>query len=444
LSVLADRVRGVLQTASAADARKARPFGSLTAAPGSGDGELIPDAATDQAVNDPSALETVLGGSWRRDGGGQCFVVDSRRDSGSQHGRETVGRISDRLAACFAETHFLTGFPAHLPVLFFDLETTGLGGGAGSYPFVAGFGWFEADGSFATRQFVLTRLVDEPAMLRAVDAELSRAGLLVSFNGRSFDAPLLETRFLYHRLEWNGARLAHLDMLPIARRFWKGSVAEADSLTCSLSALEQLVGFERRGDVSGLEIPRRYFDFIRSGDARPLARVMEHNRGDLLSLAALMARALHLIRSGPAAANEREALALGWIYARAGLTERALDAYRRATGSTVSSSIQAAALKALAVAARRARSHNEAAGYWTQLLRVPGCSHVVLREAAQALAVHHEHRIRDLASARMFARRTLELGHTARAYEAGAYRLRRIERKLEKSEVLSLKFEVEV
>ena len=148
---------------------------------------------------------------------------------------------------------------------------------------------------------------------------------------------MLETRYLFHRLEWAAARLPHLDMLHVARRFWRGGTAVAPDAaaaesSCSLSALErQPLGTRRQGDVPGFEIPARYFHFVRTGDARPLQVVFEHNRLDLLSLAALTARALHLVRIGPEqAADPREALALGWIYARAGLDARGRQAYERA------------------------------------------------------------------------------------------------------------------
>src|SRR6185295_1010119 len=124
------------------------------------------------------------------------------------------------------------------PLLFFDLETTGLSGGAGTYPFLVGFGWFDDDGAFLTRQFVLVRFADERSMLGAIAGEVSGAGALVSFNGRSFDAPLLETRYLYHRLAWAAGTLPHLDMLHVARRFWKRDVVAIES-SCSLAALEQ-------------------------------------------------------------------------------------------------------------------------------------------------------------------------------------------------------------
>src|SRR4029077_3318966 len=100
---------------------------------------------------------------------------------------------------------------------FFDLETTGLSGGAGTQAFLVGCGWVAGDGAVVARQFLLTRPSDERAMLEIVRAELARAGALVSFNGKSFDAPLLETRYAFHRVEWARDCLPHLDVLHPAR-----------------------------------------------------------------------------------------------------------------------------------------------------------------------------------------------------------------------------------
>jgi uncharacterized protein YprB with RNaseH-like and TPR domain len=383
----------------------------------------------------------VLGGEWRRQDDARYFVVESRREPTSAHGRETVGTLADRFAESLDAAAVLTGLPVRAPLLFFDLETTGLSGGAGTYPFLVGCGWFDDGGAFVTRQFVVVRFADERSVLGAVAGELSRAGALVSFNGRSFDAPLLEMRHLYHRLAWAAGTLPHLDMLHVARRFWKRDDAAIES-SCSLVALERhLLGHRRQGDVTGFEIPARYFQFVRTGDARPLAAIFEHNRLDLLSLAALTARALHLVRAGSRGARDpREALALGWIYARAGLDEPARDAYRRAAALAPSSAIHIEALRALALSARRAHSYDEAAGYWRQMLDVSGCPRHVAREASEALAIHQEHRVRDLVMARTFAQRSLEHGTTERSNQAIEHRLKRIQRKLEKSEFGSLTF----
>jgi hypothetical protein len=391
----------------------------------------------------------LLGGQWREDADGACLVVERRVDPSALLGRTPVGDVASRLADAAAEAPIVAGgAPVRPPFVFFDLETTGLSGGAGTHAFLVGCASFAADGGFVTRQYLMTRYADEQPLLAAVAAELSRAGALVSFNGKSFDAPLIETRYLFHRVDWAAGRLPHLDVLHPARRFWGTS-------SCSLVALEQQVlGVRRVGDVPGVEIPARYFQFIRSGDARPLAAVLEHNRRDLLSLAGLTACLLRLVRLGAAEARDpREAFALGCVYARAGLDGRAREAYERAVSVSIDSApalnaasivaIELASLRALALMARRARRYEDAAGFWRQLLDLHGCPPAIAREATEALAVHHEHRVRDLAAAKSFALRLSNLEYRLRPAWADAvrHRLARIERKLEsrKSRVVSLK-----
>jgi uncharacterized protein YprB with RNaseH-like and TPR domain len=439
VSTLADRIRGVLQGTGGPN----RPE----------TGAAVPErAATAERPAAVASLESVLSGEWRQQGDAPYFVVESRRERSSPHGHTTVGALADCLRETADDVPLLAGFPIRAPFLFFDLETTGLSGGAGTYGFLAGCAWFDEDGAFVTRQFMLARLADERALLMSVADELSRAGALVSFNGKSFDRPLIETRYLYHRLAWSGASLPHLDMLHVARRFWKrrdvpsGAAWEAtEESRCSLAVLERrLLGHRRHGDVPGFEIPQRYFQFVRTGDARPLTPVFEHNRLDLLSLAALMARAAQVVRTGPEGARDaREALALGWIYARAGLVSRAREAYERAVGLSMGiPATRVESLRALAMALRRARQYEQAAGCWRAILDVRGCPGHIAREASDALAVHHEHRVRDLASARSFALRSLEHERRPAGHRAVRQRLDRIERKLErlKSEAASLQF----
>jgi uncharacterized protein YprB with RNaseH-like and TPR domain len=346
-----------------------------------------------------------------------------------------VGTYGECLDDASSAARLYGGDQARAPFAFFDLETTGLSGGAGTQAFLVGCGWFDADRGFVSRQFLLTRPTDERPMLDAVADELERAGALVTFNGKSFDAPLLETRYLFHRVAWSGRDMPHVDVLHPARRFWKPRTESADS-TCSLVALEkQILGVRRTGDVPSFEIPRRYFHFVRSGDARPLAAILEHNRLDLLSLAALSARLLHVTRHGPEAVRDaREALALGHVYLRAGLDERACHAYQRAVEMTergiVSQTIRIESLRALAISLRRARQHADAAACWRRLMSAPGCPARVAREATEALAVHHEHRDRDLAAAKAFALKGLELDTQPAWTSAVAHRLARIERKM--------------
>ncbi len=372
-------------------------------------------------------VEAALGGEWRHDDGSRLFVVERRWTSDDRHGDQRVGEIAARLSSAGSYASALMSDDAHppAPFLFFDLETTGLSGGAGTYAFLIGCGWCDEDGSFTTRQYLLAEHGGERAMLLALARDLSRSGTLVTFNGKSFDAPLIETRCAYHRLDWSGHTRPHLDVLHPARRFW----GDGD---CSLSGLEaKILAAPRRDDVPGFEIPGRYFQFLRSGDARPLAAVLRHNQRDLLSLAALAARLLALLDSGADATDDaREALALGGLYVRAGAMVRARDAFERAIAPDAPRPIQVLALRALAVLERRARRYEAAAGWWRQVLDVPGCPPQLAREAAEALAIHAEHRARDLASARSFALKSLDAEAHRAWNDAVRHRLARLDRKL--------------
>ena len=408
MSSLSDRLRGIVKAPSGAD--------------------VVPRAAP-AFIRSEGDLETLLDGRWH----GHCFIVERRLAPDARYGRTTIGDLAARLRESAHEAPLVcSSAMARPPFVFFDLETTGLSGGAGTQAFLVGCGWFEDDGALTTRQYLLARYSDERAMLAAVADDLGRAGALVSFNGKSFDAPVLETRYLFHRLEWFASQQPHIDVLHPARRFWK----EDD---CSLAVLEQQVlGAWRRHDVAGFEIPERYFQFVRSGDPKPLAGVLEHNRLDLVSLAGLTSRLLEMVRGGPDyAENAREALALGHVYARARAADRAIGAYERAvTLATTSRSrraglVMADALRALAVAYRRARRFDEAARCWSALID-NGCPNGVEREAVEALAIHHEHRRRDLESARLFALKNVAVAGAARDRwkDTARRRLARIERKI--------------
>lgn len=403
-------------------------------------------ATWDRADTPPGGLDlcTALGGEWQSsgaDGKSRCFVVERRVSADGYHGRLQIGALAEDLRR--AESHaplLANGAPARWPFVFFDLETTGLSGGAGTYPFLVGCGWFDGEGAFVTKQHVLSTLAEERSMLVAVARQLEEAGALVSFNGRSFDAPLLESRFLYHRLPWTAGRLPHVDVLHPARRFWRADPGEAsEESSCSLGSLERIVlGAGRSHDVPGFEAPARYFQFVRTGDPRPLAGVLEHNRMDLLSLAGLTVRLLRLVNEGPDVASDaREAVALGRMFERAGLRTRATESYERALAFESAGLrgrggplTRLEALRALAHLARLARRYEEAAQRWREVLDAPGCPRPMAREAAEALAVHHEHRVRDLVTARTFALRTLEVGAIASRKKAVRHRLDRIERKM--------------
>src|SRR5262249_23901811 len=145
-----------------------------------------------------SCLERVLGGDWRDTGHGPCFVVERPAEAETAWGRARVGDLAESLERTANGAAILAGGrPGRLPLIFFDLETTGLSGGAGTYAFLIGLGAFDERRRFVTRQYVMARHADDRALLATVADGLACAGSLVSFNGKSFDAPVLETRYLF-------------------------------------------------------------------------------------------------------------------------------------------------------------------------------------------------------------------------------------------------------
>jgi len=471
MSTLADRLRGIVSGAVPRVAPDGRGAEEDAAAP----------IATYRGLDAASLARAaaVLGGSVSTLPNGATIVVDRFYEAGSQYGRVTIGDIADVLldgeealalltsawpASAPARDSFSTGASARQarsamleltrldgreaaaappdsrqaqPLWFLDLETTGLAGGAGTQAFLVGCACLDRDG-FSVRQFLLPGYEHERALLAEMSAWAAERGAIVTFNGRSFDVPLIETRYLFHRQPFPLEGRPHVDMLHPARRLWRarGEWEGASEASCSLGTLEKLIaGVHRVGDVPGFEIPSRYFRFVRDGDARPLEAVLEHNRLDLVSLALVMARALTLVERGPSAAlSPYECLGLARIYDRAGRREEAeasyLEAIERLGKVGRDPETLADALRRLAYCRRRAGRWRDAAEAWQQLADLPRCPAVLRHEAREALAIYHEHRARDLNMAHAHARQLFSNPVSGRQRDAAEHRLRRLERKM--------------
>ena len=418
----------------------------------------------------------ILAGEWIESSHGAVLVVDRYYPPDRCHGREPVATIVDTIETGHdalgvlgrawphpqdpnnpqsrqnpdnrptpqnrpnARLHAAREPRQYTPKLcFFDLETTGLAGGAGTQAFLVGCAVIQ-DGGIRVRQFLLPGFEHERALLGMVGEWVASQGTLVTFNGRTFDVPLIETRYMLHRLEFPLGEMPHLDMLHPARRLWKQRPTVAgpalDEESCKLSVLERhLAGYHRVGDVPGFEMPSRYFRFVRDGDVHPLEAVLEHNRIDLISLALVTARAMTLINHGPSASSHpREALGLGRLFEQSGAADNAEACFVHAASLAArvgrEPDAHAESLRRLALCRRRAGRIAEAADAWQQLLAVRGCPSLLRREAREALAIHHEHRSRDLHAARKFALQVLGEGAASHLRDRAQYRLPRIERKM--------------
>ena len=291
---------------------------------------------------------------------------------------------------------------------FVDTETTGLAGGSGTYAFLVGVGLFEGE-SFTIHQFFMRDYGEEPALLHALGGMLDELEAIVSFNGKSFDMPLLETRFIMARQQPRLVDAPHLDLLPVARRFWKYRL---DS--CALSSLETSVLGVRRTqeDVPGWFIPRLYADYARTRDAREMPRIFYHNAQDILSLVTLTARLCTLL-AGPLLAGPfppdgdipgEDLYGLGRFLYDLGDMAGAEAAYREAARTCQASGVREMAMRDLAYLLKRQERRDEMVSWWQQLADIAGAVY-----ACEELAKHYEWHEEDLAQARVWTERGVAL-----------------------------------
>jgi hypothetical protein len=285
---------------------------------------------------------------------------------------------------------------------FLDVETTGLAGGTGTYVFLVGLGTFD-DGAFRLRQFFLADLGGERAMLCSVAEALAGRSAVVSFNGRCFDLPLLDTRLLLNRLALPCEGLPHLDLLYPARRLYRGRLT-----SCRLAVLESaLLRVEREDDVPGWAIPSLYFDYLRAGRAGPLRHVFRHNALDILSLVTLTAH-LGGLAGGSAPRQPEDVLALARWDESEGRPTEAAGLYQAALEGGLQGEPRSHARRRLAYLCRRLGRWEDAERLWRHQAGDGGPLGQRL-EALIELAKLEEHRLRDYAAAEALTRRALLL-----------------------------------
>jgi uncharacterized protein YprB with RNaseH-like and TPR domain len=284
--------------------------------------------------------------------------------------------------------------------LFLDTETTGLAGGTGTYPFLVGLAWWEG-GGLQVEQLFMREYSEEPSLLAALADRMAERPVLITFNGKSFDWPLLETRYRMTRTISPPVLRAHLDFLHPARNLWRlrlGSVR--------LSQLERYVlGWDRGPDLASELIPRIYLDFVRGGNADALVPVFHHNQMDLRGLAGLSGRILSLLGDAEQAPRQDglELYGVSRICERRGERKRARKLYELSIGSVLPLETDRAARTALARLAKRDGDLARSRELWESAL---GNSREGY-EAYEQLAIYHEHEAREPRQALAIAREAL-------------------------------------
>ncbi len=289
--------------------------------------------------------------------------------------------------------------------LFLDTETTGLAGGTGTYAFLVGIAWWEDDG-LVVEQFFMRNHAEEASLLLELSRVLAERRPLVTFNGKSFDWPLLETRFRMSRVGRAEIPPAHLDLLHPARQLFRFRLKSV-----ALAELERhVLGLERGYDIPSESIPGRYFDFLRGGPAEPVAEVFHHNQMDLRGLAALAVHMIDLLRQPESAACEpTELYGMSRLLQRRGEEGLASLTYERALEGNLPFAAERSAKRELALCAKRQGHFARANQLWQELLEDPELG----PEACEHLAIYHEHQARELQRAVSLARQAVVKLHDA-------------------------------
>ncbi len=375
------------------------------------------------------SIDRVLKGDYRQTRSGESFVYEQRFPIKDLHGE--ISLYPTLIPAILAE-YVKDARISELPIekfIFFDTETSGLSGGTGTYAFMVGVGRYEGD-EFILAQFFLRDPAEEPAMLEALAEFFAHGEVLVSYNGKSFDAPLLETRYKLHSIPLPFEDYAHLDLLHLARRLWRERLASR-----TLQSIEKhILGVTRTAEeVPGYEIPYLYFDYLRDKDARPMKGIFYHNEMDILSLAALLNHAGVMLNDpfGEKVEESLDIIAIAKLFEDMKKWDDAARLYEYGLAGDLPEEDFQKAVKRLAVLQRRRGDIDEAVKWWK---RAAGEGQIY---AWVELAKHYEHRVKDYDLAEDATHRALSLMNEtqnphARTLWAGelAHRLKRLTRKI--------------
>jgi hypothetical protein len=284
---------------------------------------------------------------------------------------------------------------------FLDIETTGLTGGTGTYAFLIGIARFEGD-QINLSQFFLRDPSEEAAHLLAVEEFLAPCEVLVTFNGKAFDAPLLATRFTTQGWKNPLKGVAHLDLLHLSRRLWRDRLPNR-----ALGSLEvEILGLPRTSDdIPGWLIPQMYFDYIHTGDARPLLNVFYHNAVDVISMVSLLDHIAHLLDDPLNGKIEYslDLFAITRLYEDLERLDEAIPLYHLAIERLEDEIYRQEAVRRLSLLYKRRDEWENAVALWLQAAE----SQQIY--AFEELAKYHEHHTRQVHEAMHWTLTALEL-----------------------------------
>ena len=346
-------------------------------------------------------IDSVLAGTILPTEMGETFVYEERFAADYRHGHAPIRPAAPlTIVSAWAADERLRELPIEA-FAFLDTETSGLAGGTGTYAFLVGAARFTEGGDFVLQQFFMRDPTEEPALLDAVGRFLAPAQALVTFNGKAFDAPLLNTRYLMHRMPNPIRDFAHLDLLPLARRLWRDRLESRALKYIEENVLEAPRSVE---EVPGYEIPYLYFDYLRTGDARPLKGVFYHNAMDVVAMAALLSHTASMLADPfhEGIQHGLDVIAMARLYEHLGQWETAARLFEKGLQMNLGQEYFWEAVRRLSVLQKRRGDFEQAIPLWEQ---AAADGHVY---AHVELAKFYEHKRRDPKTALQWTKSALK------------------------------------
>ena len=369
--------------------------------------------AADQKRKLEYPIQSVVDGKFISTRQGEVFVSEQNYPPDYRHGITPLRPVAPlQTIGQWARDPRLADMPIE-SFAFLDTETSGLAGGTGTYAFLVGVGRFNGE-SFQLAQFFMRDPAEEVAMLEGLLDFLAPCQGLVTYNGKAFDAPLLVTRYSLHSIPVPFKNFSHLDLLPLARRLWRDRLSSR-----TLKYLEENILASPRSieEVPGYQIPYLYFDYLRTGDARPLKGVFYHNAMDIVALAALMNHMATILHAplGGIVEHGLDFIALGKLFEDLNRSEEASRLYERGLEIGLNEIDFGSAVQRLSGLQRRRGDLEAAVILWNQ---AAAGGHIF---AHVELAKFYEHHERDYPQALKWTARAKEL---VRLQEMPAYERR--------------------
>lgn len=348
----------------------------------------------------PTPIEEVVDGRFIETTYGLAFVTESNFPKDYSHGRAGLNLDApfEALATWLREPGLLA--QDFQSLIFLDTETSGLSGGTGTFAFLVGLGRFHHHG-FRLSQFFMLDPSQELPHLAAVMTSLFPMNGLVTFNGKAFDVPLLNTRYRLNREPSPFLSAFHIDLLPLARRLWRARLPSR-----TLGYLEENILSMKRTqeDIPGWMIPGLYFDYLRTGDAQPLKNVFYHNAMDILSMAALLNHIAHILADPLHGTVEHglDLISMGSLYEEMGELDSAAHCYERGLSFELPEQVYNEALMRWSLMEKRRQNLDRAVQLWLELASRRDIYAFV------ELAKFYEHKLRDFDSAIYWTQTALE------------------------------------